>query len=218
MPGCGVYSTLFDTPVYSANVFENDEACVLQHVSAMTGDLDAVVTISVYLLDEDAESPTDGTLLESVTGTFPYAGYHRLTLPEKLLFPAGSCVGITVLQKVPGDKYALVNTFGNSKEANAPGWTSYSVGVINPGESFVSFEDGRWLDWSAISGGIVQEGNCASLAFDNLPIKGYVYPLDGIRQVHELDSWLPVAGGTAAACRRTARQIGTKKCTFYKEE
>ena len=27
-----------------------------------------------------------------------------------------------------------------------------------------------------------------------------------------------VAGGTAAACRRTARQIGTKKCTFYKEE
>ena len=77
MPGCGVYSTLFDTPVYSANVFEHDEACVLQHVSAMTGDLDAVVTISVYLLDEDAESPTDGTLLESVTGTrehFPMRG------------------------------------------------------------------------------------------------------------------------------------------------
>ena len=54
------------------------------------------------------------------------------TLPEKLLFPAGSCVGITVLQKVPGDKYALVNTFGNSKEAMRPAGPATPSASLTP--------------------------------------------------------------------------------------
>ena len=215
MPAEMISSTLFDEPVYAANVFTVGGDEVLRHVSAMTGDLNTQVTVSVWLLNEEASSPTDGRLLSTVTETFPYAGYHRITLPESLLLPAGSRIGITVLQQVPvGDtvKYALVNT--SSQGENAPrikaerehpdttetGYTRWFAGVINPGESFVSFEEGRWLDWRRAVDGFASRGSCACLAYDNLPIKGYLYPADEILAAHDLDAWVPSSGGTAAIC------------------
>jgi hypothetical protein len=38
------------------------------------------------------------------------------------------------------------------------------------------------------------------MAYDNLPIKGYLYPLDEVKQAHDLDVWVPSAGGTVAIC------------------
>ena len=54
MPVDSMHSTLFEKPVYSASVFDISEDSVLQYVSAMTGDLNTTVTVSVYLLDQDA--------------------------------------------------------------------------------------------------------------------------------------------------------------------
>ena len=150
MPAEMINSTLYDAPVYAANVFSTDETpVVLRHVSAMTGEPDTQVTISVWLLKEDAASPTDGKLLASVTDTFAYAGYHRMDLAESLLLPAGVRIGITVLQRVPDGekvKYALVNT-SSQGEKSPHAYTRWYVSVVNPGESYVSFEEGRWLDW-----------------------------------------------------------------------
>ena len=70
MPAETISSTLFPSPVYAANVFTVEADSVLQYVSAMTGDLDAAVTASVYLLNGDAVQPDDGVLLGSVTETF----------------------------------------------------------------------------------------------------------------------------------------------------
>ncbi len=203
MPAEMISSTLYDTPVYAANVFTVGEAQnVLRYVSAMIGEPDTQVTASVWLLKADVASPTDGKLLASVTDTFSYAGYHRMELAESLLLPAGARIAITVLQRVPaGDKvkYALVNTSGQA-QTSPHAYYRWYVGVVNPGESYVSFEEGRWLDWRTVLDRVSVEGNRACIAYDNLPVKGYVYSLDEIMTIHDLDTRVPTAGGEAAIC------------------
>ena len=76
----------------------------------------------------------------------------------------------------------------------------YCVGVVNPGESFVSFEEGRWMDWRDILDSIANSGDCAYIAYDNLPIKAYAYLLSEIEEAHDLDQWTATAGGSAAIC------------------
>lgn len=107
----------------AANVFTVEADSVLQYVSAMTGDLDTAVTASVYLLNEDATLPDDGVLLDSVTETFRYAGYHRLDLNG-------------------------AEDHNSSAGQYAPKVSRYAKGIVNPGESFVSFESGKWTDWA----------------------------------------------------------------------
>ena len=203
MPAEMISATLYDTPVYAANVFTvGEEQTVLRYVSAMTGEADTEVTASVWLLKDGAASPADGRLLASVTGTFSYAGYHRMELAESLQLPAGARVGITVLQRVPDGekvKYALVNTSGQG--GNSPrAYYRRSAAVVNPGESYVSFEEGRWLDWRTVLDSVSGEGNRACIAYDNLPVKGYVYALGEIMEIHDLDTRIPTAGGEAAIC------------------
>ena len=203
MPAEMISATLYDTPVYAANVFTVQEAqTVLRYVSAMTGEPDTQVTASVWLLKEDAASPTDGKLLASVTDTFTYAGYHRMELAESLLLPAGAHIGITVLQRVADGekvKYTLVNT-SSQGEKSPHAYTRWYVSKVNPGESYVSFEEGRWLDWRTVLDNVSGEGNRACIAYDNLPVKGYVYARDEILAIHDLDTRSPTAGGEAAIC------------------
>ncbi len=206
-------STLFDMPVYAANIFEVEEDSVLQFVSAMTGDLNTTVTASIFLLDDDAVLPTDGRLLDSVTETFLFAGYHRMELNGNLLLPQGARISVVVLEHVPGEnggKYALVNN-SSIGEAGAEAFNEihaeegrlvmrYAKGVVNPGESFVSFESGRWIDWSDAIASLAENGANVYLAYDNLPIKAYVYPWSQVEAIHDLSRRIPTAGGEAAIC------------------
>jgi hypothetical protein len=194
------------------NIFEIDEDSVLQYVSVMTGDLNAQVTASIYLLDEGAENPTDGLMLASVTEGFLYAGYHRISLPENLVLKGGDRIGITVLERVPGEeriRYALVNTSnlnkkfmeGHAKEAEEKQWAKvYYVARVNPGESFVQFSGEAWMDWTEAIAVFASEGCRSDLAYDNLPIKGYVYPLDQVLTAHRMDTQAQTASGTVSIC------------------
>ena len=213
MPAEIISSTLFDRPVYAANVFQTGEDSVLQYVSALTGDLNTTVTASVYLLNKDAVLPTDGILLDSVTGSFRFAGYHRLSLNGNILLPAESRIGIVILETVPtgdGKKYALVNTASmnlqgteayNARQTDPRKRTARcAVGVVNPGESFISFEHGTWTDWTEAIAAIGSQGANANLAFDNLPIKAYIYPWAQVEKIHDLSGRIPMNGGEAAIC------------------
>ncbi len=213
MPAEITSSTLFDTPVYAANIFDVTEDSVLQYVSAMTGDLNTTVTVSVYLLNQDAVLPTDGLLLDSITETFPYAGYHRMSLSSNLLLREGAKIGVVVLERVTGKdgiQYSLVNNsslsqdgaeaFNAAHEEEGRSVMRYAKGVINPGESFVSFESDSWIDWADAVDEIDNNGANVYMAYDNLPIKAHVYPLDQVEQVHALSHRIPVAGGEAAIC------------------
>ena len=204
-----MHSTLFDKPVYSANVFDITEDSVLQYVSAMTGDLNAVVTANIYLLDDDSVNPTDGKLLDSVTSSFTYAGYHRMPLSNNLLLPEGSRISIVILNRVrtaEGLKYAITNGTNTAKvdteaddEVQEDPQTDYSVGIVNPDESFIMLQD-SWIDWSFAVSFFSAYLDTENTAFDNLPIKGYVYPMDQIMNIHDLSDWQDAAGGQAAFC------------------
>ena len=201
MPAEIISSTLFESPVYTANIFEVEEDSVLQYVSAMTGDLNTSVTVIVYLLQPDSAAPTEGTLLESTTQEFEFAGYHRIELGEKLSLPSGSRIGIVILERVPtkdGLRYAVTNTSSLGEKAvelfnarhqddGVSPLMRYCIGMINPGESFVSFSQGSWTDWTVAVKSIKSNEDCAFMAYDNLPIKAYLYPIEDIMKVHPLD-------------------------------
>jgi hypothetical protein len=191
MPVRILSATLFEEPVYAANIFPIDEDGVLKYVSAMTGDLNTEVTVSVYRLREDAADPEDGVLLGRATQRFQFSGYHRVSLPDPLILRQGERIGITVLESVPipdGTRYALVNTSSPGEKApeelarrHTEGDVSlsrYVVGVVNPGESFVKLPGEAWIDWKDALSVIGNDGNRIYVAYDNLPIKGYLYPLE----------------------------------------
>ncbi|MBQ4511913.1 MAG: hypothetical protein II969_02895 [Anaerolineaceae bacterium] len=206
-------STLFDSPVYSANIFKTSEDSVLQYVSVLTGDMNTSVTASIYLLNEGATDPTDGKLLDSITETFTYAGYHRMALSGNLLLPEGARISVVTLSRVPVDngiKYAVENTSSIGKDGLEPyaeyhkeeGKTlgRYAQAAVNPGESFVSFETGRWIDWSDAIAYFGSKGDNAYMSYDNLPIKAYVYPWSQVERIHDFSEKVPVAGGEASIC------------------
>ena len=43
-------------------------------------------------------------------------------------------------------------------------------------------------------------GANVNMAYDNLPIKAYVYPLAEVEKVHDLSHRIPATGGEAAIC------------------
>ena len=190
MPSEYVSATYYSDPVYTAGIFEMETDSVLQYVSAMTGDLNTEVTASVYLLNEGAKGPTDGVLMETVSGIYDYAGYHRMTLANNISLPKGSIIGIVVLQRVhtpEGTRYVFVNTsslgqnaiekYAEAHEDTGATLERYCTGIVNPGENFVSFVEGRWIDWSEEVNKLGGVEGCDFVAYDNLPIKGYSYPL-----------------------------------------
>ena len=186
MPAENYNSTLFNMPVYAANIFTVEEDMDLNSVSALTGDLNADVTVDVFRLKDDFKDPTDGEKVANVTETFTFAGYHRMMLKEKLHFEKGEKLAIVVKESVmtdQGEKFAIVNTSalgakgitfyrqrhkGSDEEIN-----KYNHGIVNPGESFVAYEDGEWHDWADEVKSFKDNvfGECVE--YDNLPIKGY---------------------------------------------
>ena len=182
-------STLFEDPIYAANVFHVDEDCNLHSISVMTGNLDAEVTVDIYLIDEDASEPTQGTLLMSTTETFRYAGYHRISL-EKTFIKEGSIISVVIKEAVQtknGTRYSLV-TNGNMSEDGASFYNEmhgdegefskiYSKGIVNPGESFIRFENGNWMDWYDVIAYVKKFGRNKYMEYDNISIKTYLYPI-----------------------------------------
>ena len=184
-------ATLFAEPVYAANIFPINTDGVLKYVSAMTSDLNTEVTVSVYRLQEDAADPEDGILLGRATERFQYSGYHRISLPVHPVLRQGERIGITVLESVPvseGIRYALINTSSPGEKAPEElarrhpegdvSLTRYAVGVVNPGESYIKLPGEDWMDWKDALSVIGNDGKRIYVAYDNLPIKGYLYPLN----------------------------------------
>lgn len=85
--------------VRMANVFTADSPEVLRAVSAWTFSQDATVEVEVYLLDDEADSPVEGTLAAKQDATFEYAGFHTIALDDPVRLDGGQ--RYAVVERVP---------------------------------------------------------------------------------------------------------------------
>ena len=187
MPSSGVTSVSVPEPVSMANVFAAREAQFVRSFSCETGNPNTKVTYELYRLKEGYKNPKDGTLLTTVSETYPYGGYHRIRLNEEFFINKGQSYSVIVTQQAE-DGYKIIadnalNQAGMGY-ANSIGnhYTNYAVGIINTGESFV-FSEGNWQDWKEIVAEIQRSPDIRVPVFgtiydyDNLPIKAYSAPI-----------------------------------------
>ncbi len=213
MPAAAVESVHMDDSAALSNIYQVPRDSVLSYVSALTADMNASVSIAVFLLDDEATSPMDGVMLDMVTSTFQYAGYHRIALHYNYAVPAGSRISIVQVQRVDsadGQKYAVPytmdfnkkymevqNIFETSKDYQIKSWT---VGKIGKGESLIRL-DGQWVDWADVISGL--QADCAAstyLSYDNLSMMLYAYPLEEIETLHSFSATVDFNGAHARIC------------------
>lgn len=209
----GITSALFDEPVYTSNVFEMDEDTSLEYVSTLTANLNTTVTFGVYRLNENATSPTDGEMLDSVTVDFKYGGYHRVALNHGYMVKKGEKISIVVLQRVTDNegqkKYAMVYNLSASKEGrelyleenpDAPDSEYYGIGIVNKDETYITLNN-NWYDWSEVIAELrTNEGYCSKLEYDNLPIKVYGASMTEIEKTHDFGKEFAFSGSSAKIC------------------
>ena len=168
-----------DEKVGSANVFKADSDRVLRALSCETAKLNTKATYEVYLLADDAKSPTDGTLALSKTETYEYGGYHRLMLEdeEQLAMRAGQrySVVVTLSAQIDGaEKY--YQTAGKSSACLSGTIPISRFGgtfatKVNEGESYSLEADGQWSDWTVLTNALAEKQT--DCCVDNPPIKAF---------------------------------------------
>ena len=206
-----VTGLVLDSPVFLANVFETDTDSVLSYVSLLTYGHNTKATAAVYLLGEDAASPTDGVLLDTITDTYEYSGYHRVKLSQNYVLPAGTRFSIVTLERLEtsdGTSYTLPYVSGVGEKFNEafkqfnPDFEEkyYLEGHVGEGESFLRVGD-TWYDWADVVAQAEEHSVCASLVtYDNLSLKAYLYPLDELTAAHSFGEDVPWYNTTAKLC------------------
>lgn len=158
------------------------------------------MNVAVYLLNENATSPVDGTMLDFVSANYLYAGYHRIQLNHDFAVPAGSRISVVQQQRaVTADNetvYVVPYSVATNKKYMeainlfdipvAYQTKSWAEGRIGQGESFV-FLDGGWTDWADVIDELQSTSKATTyLSYDNVNIKLYAYPIDEVKALHEL--------------------------------
>ena len=201
MPVSTLSAASVDDKVSMANIFTAQQDQVITSLSTETGSACVTATFDVYLLDDDATSPTDGKHVASKSETFEYSGFHRVDLKSGVIMKEGQRYSVVVTQRSVDGKYQTVQPSGmNEAFTERLGVKSYCVGVVNKGESFLG-SGSSWQDWTD---GIVElraklKKACEALGiddlseqmdFDNLPIRAYgtVYATPAFSDVAE-DVW-----------------------------
>lgn len=196
-----------------ANIFDVTEDKIVSDVSVMTADVNTDVTVSVYLLNDNATSPTDGVMLDTITSTLLYGGYHRIALNQNFEIPAGSRISVVQTQRVAnGDEtvYAVPYTSSpnyeylelqNQLESNADyQLTTWQEGKIGEGESFVKL-DGEWVDWSTLVSELKSTDEMSGyVSFDNLNLKVYSYDPAEVKSLHHFGEPVSFNGVMAEVC------------------
>ncbi len=186
-----------EEPVSTANVFcigDDVEAARLEMVTceAIKGNTD--VHVDVYLLDEDWENPTDGTLVSQADAWFKHGGYNKIRLDTPVVLLRDQYFSVVVTQTGPDDEYGTlyyvnVQYSYNRRyaEEQVPSLMNCVVGIVNPRESFVG-ADTVWDDLSEIGSDLLGacEGEYAPYYdFDNFPIKAFLAVPDDEEVPHE---------------------------------
>lgn len=215
----GTSGWLSDGKMKMANVFTAEYDEILESLSCETNEANTDVEFEVYLLDDDAASPEDGHLAAEASGSFEYAGYHRVDVDNPVRISKGQRYSVVVTQHVSLDGencYAVsTNATQTSKEGveeqnrqvyyeNRGSDLSdyeeellgyYSVGVVNPGESYFYAEEANgWTDFSDVVAAIKEDPDFTNYEYDNFPIKAYLAFADEDEMNAETGGELPDLG------------------------
>ena len=140
LPAMGQTSVAFAEDVRMANVFEAERASLLRFIGFETANAETDVEYSVYLLDPEAGSPADGTLMGEYSAHFTYAGFHITDLGEGIRIPGGSRYAVVVRAGTENRSeltFALNLNRAGIDYYGLESYGSYARTVVNPGESFV---------------------------------------------------------------------------------
>ena len=163
-----------------ANVFTAEENMALKAVSANSNTGDSDVEISVYLLDDDAKDPDDGTLVAQKSSVLSGVGYHRISLDSPVNIRKGQRFAVVEsLQETYDTNGSQDDVWTIPIERGATdafdigsGTTLEYVAVSNEGESFYKQGNHAWQDVTTLNddsdlteNGYVSYGNCEIKAF-----------------------------------------------------
>lgn len=159
-------SFTFTTPISYANVFTAPCDMRLTELSAVFEALESCdLDVAVYLLDGDASSPVDGTLVRQQQELLPAPGFYKVALDEPLDLAAGQRFAIVQTQHGMWNNpsggleeawYAPIERSFAQDVAAANGIMFYGHPVINAGESYLlptdldSLEDNVWVDLTVL--------------------------------------------------------------------
>lgn len=132
----------------AANVFTAESDGTLEEVMfpmVVNNPQSASYTISVYALDKDAQSPTDGTKLCTQSGTVQYGGYKNVSLLGKQVqLKKGERFSVIVELRDISDRDSLLYLAFESNASKSSGLARKCQ--ILPGQSYVQNSVGQWTD------------------------------------------------------------------------
>ncbi len=184
----------FGGEMKSANVFTAPYDQDLNAVSVMTSQPGTTVNYQVYKLNKGAADPTQGTKVADFTKTYTFGGFQKEALPSSCRISKGESYSVVTTQSVDGTYlvnvgYSYGKGYYDYMIQNGYYDYYYSVCKVNPGESYIYFDDGSgtysWVDQSEIVGdmntALDWDGTAYYdyLATDNFPIKAYTTPASG---------------------------------------
>ena len=108
LPEVGSVTNSSKNPISSANIFTAEGDLAVRTLSAATYKPNTVVDYEVYLLDDEATTPTDpdhSTLVYEATELYDYGGFHRISLDEKdwIAMREGQRFAVVTTQKCMDD-------------------------------------------------------------------------------------------------------------------
>lgn len=195
MPADDVKGWLADTELLMSNIFTAEVDENVDSVSCQTFVPNSKVTYQIYKLTPDSKSPADGSLEATIECEYEDSGYHRAFLPDPVFVEKGCTYSVVVNETYEhnGQTYHGLCTKKNmnqegtaqcfedykkahpdEKEEDLP-ILSYSIGIVNPGESFVYIDElSGWYDFSGMIETLGNNsGDTYAHDYDNFPIKAY---------------------------------------------
>ncbi len=169
-----------ETENKTANIFTASGDQKLTDVSCFTATPGTTASFRIYLLDDHADTPEDGTCVyTSEPVTYPFGGYHRVTLPEtdRIVLLKGQKYSVVVTQQTPSGKYSISFAESDGEELSR-GFVWFKA-VVNKGESFL-YVDNEWNDLSDPEIRRLLKDGAEGKEIDNFSIKTYSVPADAM--------------------------------------
>ena len=175
MPVENINAADIEDYVAMSNVFKADESQVLEQVSCMTSSPGTTVESKIYLLPDDFTSPTDGKLIDTISGEYEFGGFHKMKLNKDVNIQKGQHYSIVQTHRTPEGHYCFyINMSASEAAAKLNGDSTWQVGVVNKNESFVNINN-KWMDLSHkdTKKMIFETDDDTIYSMDNFSIKGY---------------------------------------------